>query len=103
MRVWESETKGEAVGKPRKLIEKTGSGMESIYMKNVGKIATANRATGNVWALDKEAEVGRLGVGEKSRRHREETDRSRTVWSGQIGQDKSIWSSPVHTPIRSLE
>ena len=72
-------------------------------MKNVGKIVTVHRVGGDVWALDKEAEVGKLGLGEKSRRHREETDRSRTVWSGQAGQDKNVWSSPVHNPICSLE
>lgn len=46
MRVWESETKREVAGKPRKLIWETGLGMKGICMKNVGKIATVNRVGG---------------------------------------------------------
>lgn len=65
MRVWESETKKEAEGKSKKSIGKTGLGMKGICVKNVGKIATVNGIGGNAWALDKEAEVGRLGLGEK--------------------------------------
>lgn len=39
----------------------------------------------------------------KSRRCREEKDGSGAVWAGQVGQDKSVCSSPVRTPLRSLE
>jgi len=88
------------VGKPRKLIGKTELGMKGICMKNVGKIVTVNRVRRNVWALDEEAELRRLGLGGENRRHREETDKSRIVSSGQVGQGKSIWSS-AHTPIHS--
>lgn len=50
--------------------------------------------------------MGRLGLGEKSRRHVEEINRSRTVWSGQVGQEFMVFS-PLPTawnekPVSSL-
>lgn len=64
MIIWDIETKGEAVGKPRKLIGKTGLGMKDVCMKKL-KILTENRVGENVWVLDEDTEVGRLGLGEK--------------------------------------
>lgn len=49
---------------------------------------TTDRVGGNIWALDKKAEVERLGLGEKIRRYRDETDRSR---AGRSGQERTVF------------
>lgn len=37
MRIWGIETKGEAVGEPRKLVGKTGLEIKDICMKKLGR------------------------------------------------------------------